>query len=153
MQVIARDPSSVEEDGLTLEEMSLLRARLREVPSDLEARVSLARSLLECGQLSEAFLHLRLAGVPGGQRGQASYLMGLAHIWSGDHSAAVDDLLVAVRLLPNSAPALAALDAALGGIVEAPVARGANSIEWGAVKNRLRTVDPESAHVAQCAAA
>ena len=119
MQEIARDSETVE--GLphqAIEEMASLRARLREKPADLAARVDLARTLMECGDLSEAFIHLRIALAPGGQRGQASYLMGLAHIWTGDHSAAVDDLLLAIRLLPAYAPAMAALDKALAGIVE-----------------------------------
>jgi Flp pilus assembly protein TadD len=121
MQVIARDIDPLEDSSdQTLEETASLRARLRETPADQEARVSLARSLLERGDLSDAFVHLRIALAPGEQRGQATYLMGLAHICTGDHSAAVDDLLLAVRLLPAYAPAMAALDKALAGIVEPP---------------------------------
>jgi Flp pilus assembly protein TadD len=123
MQVIARDSGSIEgtldptpERHQALEEIASLRARLRDMPSDHEARVDLARALIECGETGEAFLHLRVASAPGSQRAQASYLMGLAHIWSGDHSAAIDDLLLAARLLPAPAPALVALDVALGEI-------------------------------------
>jgi cytochrome c-type biogenesis protein CcmH/NrfG len=114
MQAHTHDFGSMQEHcELTVEAISGLRARIRQDPSDMRARVDLARVLLETGETAEAFLHLRIAGERGSHEGEVKYLLGMAHMWADDYSAAVDDLLEAVRLMPGSAPAHAALDAAL----------------------------------------
>lgn len=74
-----------------------------------EARLEFARALLERRRFSEAFVYLRMAQDLGGSSGELQYLLGLAHLRTGDVALAVNELLEARQALPQDARVNAAL--------------------------------------------
>jgi TonB family protein len=78
-------------------------------PSRVEAHIKLARALLGGRRLGQAFLHLRMAESLADRPGEVQYLMGVAHLKSGDLAVAVKELQAARGALPGDMRVIAAL--------------------------------------------
>jgi tetratricopeptide (TPR) repeat protein len=94
-------------------------------PAEFRTRLQLARAALENENLGEALFHLRLAESSAPIHGEVQYLLGLAHLQTGDFLAALDEFQSAQRVLPDHREIATALQEILDKLLPAETPRPA----------------------------